>query len=90
MLLWCVGIHAVEVSGRWDQTLQDANDEAAIVAVVLCVGVAVAAARGVLKFVHADRSRGAVVFAAPPLSVFPHSRPLHASFSGPPVLPLRV
>ena len=49
LLTMCVGIHVVELSGRWDQTFQDANDEAGIVAVVLCIGIAVAVAGAVLK-----------------------------------------
>ena len=40
----CIGVQLLEVSGRWDQTFQDANDEAGIVAIVLCVGVALAIA----------------------------------------------
>jgi hypothetical protein len=39
-----IGVQILEASGRWDQNFQDANDEAAIVAIVLCVGVAVATA----------------------------------------------
>jgi hypothetical protein len=37
------------VSGRWDHTFQDANDEAGIVAAILCVGIAVAVAGTLLK-----------------------------------------
>jgi len=48
LLTLCVGIHVLEVSGRWDQTFQDANDEAGIVAAMLCVGIAVAVARTLL------------------------------------------
>jgi hypothetical protein len=40
LLVLCIAIHALEVSGHWDQTFHDANDEAGLVAVVLCVGVA--------------------------------------------------
>jgi hypothetical protein len=43
LLTFCVGAHLVELSDRWDRTLQDANDEAGIVAIVLCVGVALSA-----------------------------------------------
>jgi hypothetical protein len=38
----CVGLYVLEMSGRWDQSMQDANDEASLVAIVLCVGVALA------------------------------------------------
>jgi len=44
LLAFAVGAQLVEMSGRWDRTLADAGDEAAVVAVVLCVGVAFAAA----------------------------------------------
>jgi len=45
LLTLCVGLQALEATGRWDGTLQDAGDEAIIVAVVLCVGSALVAAR---------------------------------------------
>ena len=44
LLTLAVGVQVLEASGRWDATWSDANDEAAIVAVVLCVGVAMATA----------------------------------------------
>ena len=43
-----MGAHLVETSGRWDRTISDADDEAGVVAVVLCVGAALCAA-GVLR-----------------------------------------
>ena len=39
-LTLCAAIYVTELSGRWDQTLRDANDEAGFVAIVLCVGAA--------------------------------------------------
>jgi len=47
LLTFCVGVQALEASGRWDRTFQDAGDEAAIITVVLCVGAAVAIARAI-------------------------------------------
>jgi hypothetical protein len=44
LLMLCVGLQALEATGRWDRTLQDAGDEAVIVAVVLCVGAALVVA----------------------------------------------
>src|SRR5579872_5328972 len=44
LLTLAVGVQVLEASGRWDATWSDANDEAAIVTVVLCVGVAIATA----------------------------------------------
>jgi len=48
LLALCVGANLVELSAHWDRTIQDANDEAGIVAVVLCIGVAVSAAGALL------------------------------------------
>jgi hypothetical protein len=55
LLALCVGVQLLEVSGRWDQTLQDANDEAGIVAMVLCVGAALSFAGTVLKSIRLSR-----------------------------------
>jgi hypothetical protein len=44
LLALCVGAQLVELSSRWDRTIQDANDEAGVVAVVLCIGAALFAA----------------------------------------------
>ena len=52
LLFACVGVHALELSGHWDRTLTDANDEAGVVAVVLCIGAAIAATRAVLKSIR--------------------------------------
>ena len=56
LLAFCMGVQILEVSGRWDQTFRDANDEAGIVAIVLCVGIAIAVARTLLAQVHFTRS----------------------------------
>jgi hypothetical protein len=45
LLTLSVGIQVLEATGRWDRTFQDSGDEAVIVAVVLCIGSALAAAR---------------------------------------------
>jgi uncharacterized membrane protein len=55
LLALCVGVQLLEASGRWDLTLRDANDEASIVVIVLCVGVAVAV---VARFVANVRPSG--------------------------------
>jgi len=44
LLAVVIAVQLLEISGRWDETFQDANDEAAIVAVVLCVGLALTTA----------------------------------------------
>jgi hypothetical protein len=55
LLVICLGIHLLEVSGRWDQTFPDANDEAVVVAIVLCIGVTMAAAAAWLALVRPSR-----------------------------------
>jgi hypothetical protein len=42
ILTACCALYVAELSGRWDQSLRDANDEAGLVGIVLCVGAAVA------------------------------------------------
>jgi hypothetical protein len=49
LLTLFVGAQLVEMSGHWDRSLQDANDEAGLVAIVLCVGVALSAAATLLN-----------------------------------------
>ena len=55
LLAFGIGVQLLEISGRWDQTFQDANDEAGIVAIVLCVGVALTASRMLLACVRFTR-----------------------------------
>ena len=91
LLTLCVGVHILEASGRWDGTFADANDEAGIVAVVLCIGIAIAVAGSVLARLFAH-TRGALI-AAPPIGSLrlPVFRfPLPASIAGPPLIPLRI
>lgn len=63
LLTLCVGVHVLEVSGRWDQTFQDANDEAGIVAVVFCVGAALFAAGTLLSRLRQSRTVAGVICA---------------------------
>jgi len=44
LLTIAVGVQVLEASGRWDKTIADANDEAGLVAIVLCVGLAIVTA----------------------------------------------
>jgi hypothetical protein len=48
LLAVCVGVQLLEASGRWDRSLQDADDEVVVVVLVLCVGVAFVAARAMI------------------------------------------
>ncbi len=45
LLVLGVGVQVLEVTGHWDRSLQDATDEAAIVAVTFCIGAGVVVAR---------------------------------------------
>jgi hypothetical protein len=49
LLTLCVGVQALEASGRWDRTFQDSGDEAVIVAVALCIGAALLAAGAIRR-----------------------------------------
>src|SRR5262249_39811359 len=55
LLVLCVAIQVLEASGRWDRTLADANDEADIVAVVLCIGVALTSAGSIMRAIRSVR-----------------------------------
>ena len=91
LLTLCVAVHALEVSGHWDRTFQDANDEAGIVAVVLCIGVAVAVAGTILeRLVTRTIGRLIVVPAFTSTCIADLRCGLPVSFSSPPPLPLRI
>jgi hypothetical protein len=61
LLSLCVGVQLLEASGRWDATLGDANDEASIVVVVLCVGVAIVAVARLVANVRPSRTAVSVL-----------------------------
>ena len=64
LLTVCVCVYVLEMSGRWDRSMQDANDEAGFVAIVLCIGVALAAAGSLLAHIRAARTAAPVTRAA--------------------------
>jgi hypothetical protein len=64
LLTLCVGVQLVELSSRWDRTIQDANDEAGIVAIVLCVGVALSVARTLLNRICRSRVVSRIISAS--------------------------
>jgi hypothetical protein len=91
LLTLCVGVHVLELSGRWDRTFQDANDEAGIVGVVLCIGVAVSVAGTILKRLIARTACRLIIvptFAPIRIAALRFSLPV-SLFSSPP-LPLRI
>ena len=67
LLALCVCVYALEISGRWDRSIEDANDEAGFVAIVLCIGVALTAAGSLIAYIRHPRTTGRVVRAAPAL-----------------------
>src|SRR5215831_92141 len=90
LLAVAIGVQLLEVSGRWDRTFQDANDEAAIVAIVLCVGLALTTAATVLPRLTVTRRR-----TRPPTVRFATSRrramvPLPDGLASTPPLPVRI
>ena len=68
LLMLCVGVHALELSGRWDRTFEDANDEAGVIAIVLCIGVAVAIGRRLLNAIPLTRLATAFIVAITPVA----------------------
>jgi len=86
LLALCVGVYALEVSGRWDRSIQDANDEAGLVAIVLCVGVALTAAGSCLQYLRVSRTTVRIMAAAFTASHDHNHRPAVrlVSTSGPP------
>jgi hypothetical protein len=81
LLTLCLGVQVLEATGRWDGTLQDTTDEAVVVAVVLCVGAGIAAARAMRRHLSLSAIRSVIVavrtarqpptFFSQPLAFFP-------------------
>ena len=88
LLTLCIGVQALEATGLWDQTLTDASDEAAIVAMVLCVGAAVAVARAPRHRLSFSRSRSEVVVGSTTPAVSAHTS--RTAFSTSPPLARRI
>ena len=90
LLTLSVAVYVLEMSGRWDRSLQDANDEAGFVAIVLCIGVALLAAGSLIQRICAARTMVAYVFALSASGYCEALRvPLPISTSSPP-LSLRI
>lgn len=88
LLTLCLGAQLVELSGRWDRTIQDANDEVGLVAAVLCVGVALTAAGALLRRIRLSRTGCRIVLAAPTLDCGVRLAP--PTFSNSPPVGLRI
>ena len=92
LLTLCVVISALELSGRWDRSLQDADDEAGFVAIVLCVGVALSTAGSLIAHIRTSRATSGDRLASDTIAPYRRADPrlfLFVSSSSPP-LPLRI
>jgi len=90
LLTLCVGVQALEATGRWDRTFQDAGDEAVVVAVVLCIGAALLAAGAMRRRVFPPAIQSPMVAARQarvPLFAPPTG---HSGFNTSPPLRLRI
>ncbi len=87
-LTLCVGLQVLEATGRWDYTFQDSQDEAVVVALVLCVGATIAIARARQRLFALRAVGSSVRVDLPARRTVPRAAvsPLHAS----PPLALRV
>jgi hypothetical protein len=90
MLTLCIGLQLLEGSGRWDRTIKDSNDEAGIVAIVLCTGIAILAARILLERIRASRRVSLLkFFSSTPVICLVRQFVVPNSCDSPP-LPLRI
>ena len=90
MLALCIVIFSLEATGRWDRTIADANDEAGIVAMVFCIGVAVSVAAALVARVAPSRA-ASFLPAGHVLSGLRGSRPrLATGFASGSPAPLRI
>ena len=85
LLVLCIGVQVLEASGHWDRALKDTNDEAIIVMVVLCIGVAVVTAGALAAHVRPARILSQIVLTAASRLLGPFSRlDISSSCASPP------
>ena len=90
LLTIAIGPQLLELTGRWDRTFQDANDEAGIVAVVFCVGIAIAIARTLPARLQASRRLSLIPRATVHIDAAGAAAPLVAVLRGSPPTTLRI
>ena len=90
MLILCVGLQVLEATGHWDRALKDANDEAVIVVVVLCIGAAVAVAHALRTRMRPTRLLVRLVAAPTVAWRSPASRHDLSDSRGSPLVSLRI
>lgn len=90
LLVLCIGVQVLEASGRWDSALKDTNDEAIIVVVVLCIGVAVSTAGALLARIRPSPIGSRIVLAATSPSFWPGLRLASSGSCSSPPVSLRI
>jgi hypothetical protein len=90
LLVLCVGLQVLEATGHWDRALKDANDEAVIVVVVLCIGAAVAVAHALRTRMRPTRLLVRLVAAPTVAWRSPASRHDLSDSRGSPLVSLRI
>jgi hypothetical protein len=78
LLVLCTGVQVLEATGHWDRALQDSSDEVVLVAVVLCVGAAIAAASAIRERFSRSAFQSLITF----LRFAPVRQPSPALFFG--------
>jgi hypothetical protein len=89
-LTLCAGLYVAELSGHWDQTLRDANDEAGFIAIVLCVGAAIGSVAAFVARVLPPRRRWFRALLPVRLDRFRHAYTLPSPVNTGPPVNLRV
>src|SRR5689334_19477693 len=90
LLMLCIGVQALEATGRWDRTFQDTGDEVALVTVVLCIGAALLAAGALRQQLSSTTVRLTIIGgSATSLPVFVPPI-IHYAFTTSPPLSLRT
>jgi heme A synthase len=84
LLALCVGVQMLEASGHWDRTFRDANDEAGVVVVVLCIGIAIALRKFFLRVRPSHSLVTAIVSSATAVDLR-RARPVLAACDSPPI-----
>jgi hypothetical protein len=90
LLTLCVAVYLLEMSGRWDRSIQDANDEAGFVAIVLCIGVAVSVAGSPVARMRACTAARVPLATLPAPVRFEHPRIAWPASASSPPLSLRI
>jgi hypothetical protein len=83
LIVLALGVQLLEASGHWDRTFEDANDEIGVVAVVLCIGIAISVIAAIVKRIQPSHMPGIGITVAAPLTLVAVRR-LAVSSTSPP------